>query len=312
MTKPASNASAVTSRADPLPDRTASGDWSLQNRTVVVATNGSAESAAAVRVASELARTRGARPMVVRAYYPGPAWIPPLPPAGLIPDQGAAARADAYQELRRVDPEAGHWPLEVVVGAPEDAIIAKARGMEAALIVMGLHSGGALRRVFGAEILLPVIRRSRCPVLATTQALHALPRHVVVGIDVNLPGLRTAQVAAALAAHGAIVDIVFVDPPHHRTADSVADAATHARRVARAFQDLRERMTPRSDLVIRPVILGGVPGDALRRFAESSDADLVALGTGQHRFLERLLLGSVTETVVREERWSVLTVPPDR
>lgn len=302
---------AIMDRAASSDPRATAGAWSIRNRTILVATNGSPESSAAIRVASDLAHACDARPTVVQAYYPGPAWIPPLPPAGLAPDPATLTRENAYEQLRRAVPEAVNWPVRVVVGEAEDVIVSKARAMDAALILMGLHKGNPLQRAFGTELLLQVIRRSTCPVLATTASMHEIPARVVVGLDIDMPSARAVQVAAALAAHGAMLDLVFVDVPHHRATDSLLDKEGHAKHVADAFQHLREQLTTRTDLKVRTTVLTGVTGDALRAFAMNNDADVVVLGTGQHRFMERLLFGSITARLLHEERWSVLAVPPE-
>lgn len=285
--------------------------WSIRNRTVLVATNGSPESSAAVRVAWDLSRTSGARPAVVRAYYPGPAWIPPLPSAASPSNRARLTRDSVYEELRHVVPEAMSWPVRVKSGDAEDVIISKARAMDAALILMGLHKGNPLQRAFGTELLLQVIRRSTCPVLATTPSMNAIPARIVVGLDIDAPCVRAVQVAAALAAPRAQFDLVFVDVPHHRVTDSLLDEEIHGRHVADGFQCMRAQLTTRKDLRVRTTVLTGVTGDALRTFAMDNDADVVVLGTGQHRFMERLLFGSITARLLHEERWSVLAVPPD-
>lgn len=291
--------------------RTTAEVWSVRNRTVLVATNGSPESTAALRVAWDLARVCDAKPTVVRAYYPGPAWIPALPAAPSTANPATLTRDSVYEEMRRAVPGVVSWPVRVVVGEAEDVIISKARAMDAALILMGLHKGSPLQRAFGTELLLQVIRRSTCPVLATTPSMHAIPARVMVGLDIDAPCVRAVQVAAALAAPGATFDLVFVDVPHHRVTDSLLDDESHARHVAEGFQRLREQLTTRKDLQVRTTVLTGVTGDALRTFAMTNDADLVVLGTGQHRFMERLLFGSITARLLHEEQWSVLAVPPE-
>ncbi len=47
----------------------------------------------------------------------------------------------------------------------------------------------------------------------------------------------------------------------------------------------------------------------LLEFAEHRDADVIVLGTHGHNFMERVLLGSVAEGVVREARIPVMVVP---
>ena len=290
---------------------TTAGGWSVRGSTVLVATNGSPASGAAVRVASHLARLRGVRPTVVRAYQssPAPFLSPPVPVPAV--DHEATTRASAYEELQRVVPEEPGWPVRVAVGAPQHVIVARARAVDAALLLMGLRKGDPLQRAFGTELLLQVIRHSRCPVLATTASMHALPARVVVGLDIDAPNVRVAQAAAAVAAHGASVELVFIGVPRQRATDPLFDDEAHAWHVAESFRRLREQLASRADLQVRTTVLTGVTGDALRDVAMATRADLVALGTGRQRFMERLLFGSITARDLREERWSVLAVPPE-
>jgi nucleotide-binding universal stress UspA family protein len=52
----------------------------------------------------------------------------------------------------------------------------------------------------------------------------------------------------------------------------------------------------------------GVPHKTILRYADENDADLIVMGTHGKTGLDRLLLGSVTEKVVRSSETPVLTV----
>lgn len=54
----------------------------------------------------------------------------------------------------------------------------------------------------------------------------------------------------------------------------------------------------------------GQPAESVLAFARSLPADLIVMGTHGHSGFERLLLGSVTEKVLRNATCPVLTVPP--
>ena len=62
----------------------------------------------------------------------------------------------------------------------------------------------------------------------------------------------------------------------------------------------------KADLVVRE----GSPAVEILRFAAEVEADLVVLGTHGRTGFERLVLGSVTEKVLRKAHCPVLTVPP--
>ena len=58
--------------------------------------------------------------------------------------------------------------------------------------------------------------------------------------------------------------------------------------------------------------LGGKPADEILEFAADKAADLIVIGTHGHAGLERMLLGSVAEKVVRYARCPVVCVKADR
>ena len=54
----------------------------------------------------------------------------------------------------------------------------------------------------------------------------------------------------------------------------------------------------------------GEPADAISRFAEEHDIDMIVMGTHGRTGLLRLLMGSTAEAVVRRAKCAVLTVKP--
>ncbi|WP_369799618.1 universal stress protein [Methanosarcina sp. MTP4] len=59
---------------------------------------------------------------------------------------------------------------------------------------------------------------------------------------------------------------------------------------------------------VKSVILEGNPGDELVKFADKNDIDLVVMGTQGKSGVQRFLLGSVAENVVRHSKNAVLVV----
>lgn len=58
-------------------------------------------------------------------------------------------------------------------------------------------------------------------------------------------------------------------------------------------------------------LLEGRPARRISSYAEEHDVDMVVMGTHGRSGVSRLLLGSVTETVIRQSRRPVLTVPAE-
>jgi len=61
----------------------------------------------------------------------------------------------------------------------------------------------------------------------------------------------------------------------------------------------------------RAVFLEGVPGKTIVEYAEKNDIDLIIMGTHGHSGLDRLMLGSIAEYVVRHASCPVMTLKND-
>jgi len=75
------------------------------------------------------------------------------------------------------------------------------------------------------------------------------------------------------------------------------------------WQDQLEQIRPVDPgIVVRHVLLEGDPASEIVRYARESGTDLIVMGTHGRTGLERLLMGSVAEKVMREATCSVLVV----
>lgn len=77
---------------------------------------------------------------------------------------------------------------------------------------------------------------------------------------------------------------------------------------ANAVRAVEERATAAGFDRVRTEVLRGTPHAAILKYAEDNDVDLVVMGTHGRSGLDRYLLGSVTEKVVRTSDVPVLTV----
>jgi nucleotide-binding universal stress UspA family protein len=86
-----------------------------------------------------------------------------------------------------------------------------------------------------------------------------------------------------------------------------ADADTA---VARVREIATKRCTsPGPAVPVRTAVLEGSPSREIVRYAETEECDLVVMGTHGRGGIDRLLLGSVAESVVRGSSVPVTTVP---
>jgi nucleotide-binding universal stress UspA family protein len=113
--------------------------------------------------------------------------------------------------------------------------------------------------------------------------------------------------AIALAEnHGASVTILFVyNPDTVTTPGSQGDEEADRRYWQQQLETIRP-VNPR--IAVSHVLLQGDPATEIVRYARDAGADLVVMGTHGRTGVERLLLGSVAEKVLRDAHCSVLVV----
>ena len=109
--------------------------------------------------------------------------------------------------------------------------------------------------------------------------------------------------AVALAkTHGASLTVLFV-----YNADAPTPA--HVGEARRYWQEQLEQIRPvDSGIPVRHVLLEGNPAQQIVQFGRNAGMDLIVMGTHGRTGLERLLMGSVAEKVMRESACSVLVV----
>ncbi len=80
------------------------------------------------------------------------------------------------------------------------------------------------------------------------------------------------------------------------------DAVEAVAKMARSYDE---------DLDVTTVVKWGTPFQSIREYANRREIDVIAMGTKGRTGLNRFLLGSVTENVLRTARTPVLAVPPE-
>ena len=143
-------------------------------KPILLATDGSPSAAEATREAIELARALAA-PLLATAVEHVSA-----------PSYGYYGYAEVYSELRKAEAEHVHAVLDEVAGKAEaaevecetvplegvvpDEICRLARERDPAMIVIGAHGWGAIRRLVFGSVSLAVLHEASCPVLVARAA----------------------------------------------------------------------------------------------------------------------------------------------
>lgn len=200
-------------------------------------------------------------------------------------------------------------------------ILAYANEIEADLIVMGTHGRRGLRHAILGSVAEEVVRLAECPVLTIRDSVagRATKRTgpVVVPVDYSdqsAQSIEWAQKLAASAGASLIVLHVFERPIHPEVyfGGSVVKVPNFNELVAHLTQALQE-LAARADGPEVPTEFRVVEGRATRRileFADSEQARLIVIATHGLTGLAHVLLGSVTERVVRGASCPVFTVKP--
>ncbi len=203
------------------------------------------------------------------------------------------------------------------IGEPAAAILAAAFELNVDLIAMCTHARRGLPRWFVGSVAEGVVRRSRLPVLlARPAAPPARPevRRILVPLDGSEHSASILDTVRPLAARlGAEVALLHVetsvrDPAPQwafRGPISLRESAEHR------FQELADALEERGLVSYALVAHGDVPAEILGR-ARSIDADLIAMSTHARSGLDRAVMGSVAEVVLRNADRAVLLHRPDR
>ena len=215
------------------------------------------------------------------------------------------------ERRRRLHDTAPHdIPVVVQEGNPPDRIAARANAIGATLIAMGIGHHDVLNRLLGVEEAIAVLRRASVPVLAAQPRAVAPMRSIVIATDFSPAAQRAAQLAMAFASTDADVHLVHVWP----WMDLGGSNAPVWRHVYRAgvqvkFDQLIRSLDLPPNASISIHLEHGATQRVIRAIAMRHHADLVVLGSHGKRFVDRLMLGSVSEAVLRESECSVLIAP---
>jgi nucleotide-binding universal stress UspA family protein len=273
---------------------------------------------AAIRVADALI-PRGAVPAVIRATELM------VPVAGTPDSMVFYAEAVLGEEFHDaqvhslrglIDDTLGHagqWPIKSVTGDPALCITEEADAQNAELLVMGIHQHGAFEQAIGENTATRVMGRSAVPVLGVRPALTGLPRRIMVPTDFGNASREAAHLAANLADPGGCVILVHSSLPSPIVDEGDEGLALIQREgIEHAFIHLTDEISEGKAIKVETVTRTGDAGAQLMAAAALLAPDLIAIASQRHHLITRLILGSVTRTLVREGSWPMLITPPAR
>lgn len=286
---------------------------------VILATDGSANARAATQWLKDLPLPPDAEVLALTvAALPSPP-VPP-PTMGNLRDAALAdARRIGDDALERLTPR---WPkaqLRVTEGDAREEIVRIAEEWDADLIVMGARGLRRVKGFFLGSVSLAVARHAPCSVAVVKGAPRRL-RSAVVGVDGSEHSLRAVKFLARMDQDKSL-RVSLLGVVERLRFPSSAPSLLHGPLLAALAQEERERRSAlqacldRAKVVVEPSVgavevsvVTGLPAAEITRLANSDGRDLVVLGARGLGPVKRLLLGSVSEQVLRDARCPVLIV----
>lgn len=209
----------------------------------------------------------------------------------------------------------------VVTGNPFNGILNAAEARAVDLIVMGAHRKQLLRDVFVGTTIERVIRTGPFPVLMVNAEVEHSYKKVMAAVDMSEPSARAISTAKEAGLIGdASLSLVHGFDAFAKGKMSNAGigkdelaryVATERLQVGRelvAFLEANDFGVDNWSLSIRE----GGPVEAIMEAINEVAPDLLVIGTHGRSGVLKVLLGSVTESVLRSVDVDVFAVPPIR
>ena len=253
--------------------------------------------------------------------------LDPLNPEDKFPEFDNLVRLFKKNAKKRMDYEILNADLKNL-----NVVKAQERGFSAApvildyckknkidLIVMGTHGRRGIEHLFMGSVAEEVVRLAENPVLTVRKSDDLMPiaskKKILVPIDFSIHSKTALKYALKIApTYNAKLQLLHV-------VEESIHPAFYASGINSIFE-INSQLKSRSKEVIREMLdsVGGkevetdifvVEGRAsseIIKFAEEKSSDLIIISTHGLTGIEHLLLGSVTEKVVRMAKCPVLTV----
>lgn len=220
----------------------------------------------------------------------------------------ATQEAPAIEDIRHLARERGVEPvISILEGDAADVILARAGQIGARLIVIGTHGRSGFSRLVMGSVAESVFRRATVPVITISQAARNLapPRKTAVAVDGSAPAQRALLVGLDLmrACKGA-VELCYVIGTPALVPASRADAANEGH----LLLDASGLTAAQFGIVAGKHVVEGDSGPRIIDLAQAMDCQMIALGTHGRGGVERAMLGSVAESVVRMSPLPVVVV----
>ncbi|PEN15215.1 universal stress protein [Longibacter salinarum] len=187
------------------------------------------------------------------------------------------------------------------------------------LIVMGTHGRTGVNRLLMGSVAEDVVRSAHCPVLTVRGDVSENPptrlSRILVPVDFSDGSTLAVAHARELAlTYGARLDLLHVVeevvyPSTYGIEPIELPTGEVVENVENALAELAREKIGIEHAVVEARI--GYAPASIRDYAQENEIDLIVIATHGRSGLDRLLMGSVTENVVRRAEQPVFVVKPN-
>jgi nucleotide-binding universal stress UspA family protein len=237
----------------------------------------------------------------------------------------------AEQALKKIEkimkPHKVNWSPVVTKGDPVDKVVEIADQADVDLVMAVSHGISGFKRFLLGTVVERMARGLNRPFLVIRPKRRSVPlenefkfsfQKVVVGCDLSpdiSPALGYARYFAKTFKSEIHLLHTMESPVNEEIADKTEGPYDEVQKTL--MHRLRDRLLNLypdkidEGFDVMAVIETGIPGEALIRYSKEQDADLVVVGIKRHGTIEKLLVGSTTEAVIRRSPCPVLVVSPN-
>lgn len=209
---------------------------------------------------------------------------------------------------------------QVGSASPAECIVAYADEQDIDLVVMGTHGRRGVDRMLYGSVTEKVVRQGPCPVFTVRTDADVAPaqavRRVLVPVDFSEASDAAIQHAKEIAqTYGAEIDLLHVVeepfyPPAYGPDVSRFPTQDVVKRVEAQLAEMAREKIGYEHVMVSATT--GTPSNAILEYMDENDVDLVVMATHGRTGLDRVLLGSVTERVLRQSPTPIFVVKPGR
>ncbi len=225
-----------------------------------------------------------------------------------------------------MQPRTVPWKSLVLPGDPVRMVSRAAEQVAADLVIGASHGHSGWQRMFIGTVVERMARNLTRPFLvirrpdkdALDESFHdVMPiRTIVAGCDFSRETRPATEYAAGLAREFSASLHLF-----HAVESPIDETVVDSTRApyGEVQQTLQERLHRRLNHLVSAAAAGpggvktalapGLPAEQLPRYAAGQKADILVVGVRRHHKLEKLMVGSTTEAVLRHSPCPVLVVP---